>query len=138
MLFFFTYVRVSINTGSPSYLDLSHSYHISKAVFAPFDIKGFIGCEFEQVFVDLSDETREIIFNLQDEFEQKAIEIDDIMRKEIPNSRHQNSISKIYDKREDIFLKKLGSFIERPMSPSFISFDSGSCSPYSCSLAFSL
>ena len=85
------------------------------SVFAPLDIRGFIGCEFEQVFVDLSDETREIICKEWCKFEQKAIEIDDIMRKEIPNSRHQNSISKIYDKREDIYLKKLGSFIERPI-----------------------
>ena len=85
------------------------------SVFAPLDIRGFIGCEFEQVFVNLSDETREIIFKEWCKFEQKAIEIDEIMIDGIPYTNPQDSISKIYDKREDIFLKKLGSFIERPV-----------------------
>ena len=84
-------------------------------VFEPFDIRGFIGCEFEQVFVGLSDETRRIINKLQVEFEDSAIEIDDILRKDIKNSRSQNSITNIYKRREDIYLKKLASFIERPI-----------------------
>ena len=85
------------------------------SVYEPLDINGFIGCEFEQVFVNLSDETKKIIYDKQDKFKNDAIEIDDKLREEVPYSKHQDSISKIYERREDIYLKKLASFIERPI-----------------------
>ena len=96
------------------------------SVYEPLNLKGFAGNDFNQVFVDLSEKTKEIICKKQDDFEKSVLEMDKNFRvdiskckeiyksKNLPNYGNISKFESVFEKRDDDYIIKLMSFVERP------------------------
>lgn len=79
------------------------------------NLKAFTDDKFNQVFVNLSDETKEILFNLQEKYESEALAIDKILRKGVSGYGNISKFKGIFERREDDYIEELFKRIERPI-----------------------
>jgi len=70
------------------------------------NLKAFTGDKFRQVLVNLSDETKTILNNLQDKFEQEVLETEKIVYKEFTNKTSKlKTFSGVFNRDEEILIE---------------------------------
>ena len=79
------------------------------------NLKAFTGKNFPQVLVNLSDETKEILNNKQDEFEQEVIDTEKVVYKEITGKTSRVKVFSGVLKRDDEILIEIFKRVERPV-----------------------
>lgn len=78
-------------------------------------LRAFTGEEFPQVLVNLSDETKEILNKVQDDFEQKVIDTEKVVYKEKTNKTSRVKKFSGVLKRDDDILIEIFNRVERPV-----------------------
>lgn len=92
-----------------------HNHIMDKWTSKWLNLKAYTGANFNQVLFDLSDDTKKILNNLQDEFEQKVIDTEKDVYFDFTGKKSGKwKFSGIFDRDEDILIK-IFNRLERPV-----------------------
>lgn len=92
-----------------------HNHIMDKWTSDWLNLKAYTGANFNQVLFDLSDETKDILNDLQDEFEQNVVDLEkDVYKEFTGKASRKRKFSGIFD-RDDEILIEIFSRLERPI-----------------------
>ena len=82
--------------------------------FKRVNLKEFTDSQFNQLFVDFSDETKEALEELQDNYENCAREIEKELRKEMDDYNAIRSYNGIFNRPDNFYIQKVFEFVTAP------------------------
>lgn len=94
--------------------DNPHNYTMNRWNLDWLNLKAFTGANFKQVLFDLSEDTKIILNDLQDEFEQNVIDLEKIIYKEVTGKTSRIRTFKGVFHRDKEILREIFNRIERP------------------------
>ncbi|MDO5827177.1 MAG: ATP-dependent DNA helicase [Methanobrevibacter sp.] len=83
--------------------------------FKRVDLKEFTDSQFNQLFVDFSDETKDALEELQDNYENCAREIEKELRKEMGDYNAIRSYNGIFNRPDNFYIQKVFEFVTAPI-----------------------
>ncbi|MCQ2971658.1 MAG: ATP-dependent helicase [archaeon] len=95
--------------------DDPESYMMNKWQLDWLNLKAYTGANFNQILFELSDETKTILNNIQDEFEKNVLETEKIVYNEFTNKKSRIKKFTGVFKRDDEILEEIFKRVEKPI-----------------------
>ena len=94
--------------------DSSHNFIMDSWTLDWLNLKAFTGANFNQVLFELSEDTKRILNNLQDEFEKNVINMEKIVYNELTGRTSRTATFKGVFRRDEEVLAEIFNRLERP------------------------